>query len=232
MITATILMALGLMAGIALVQYTGLRMGGVVVIPLLAIYTLHSATTLPLFIASVIVAVYAVGFLKSNTLLHGRPMFLASLGVGMIVPLVGMVVLGMSSMSTGSLFLGTILPGVAAYNYHQLDPPERVRDVAAGGGVLLGLIVAGMILIASPTQMVVGSEGILGMIVSNVVTPISGEPATAGAVQCEVGAPTDTFINPDAALGGGDVFDSDAFDEWLAATLAAAIGGECPDGAE
>lgn len=152
MIAAAIVTILGLAAGIALVESTGLRMGGVIVVPLLALYTLHTVATLPLFLLSVGVAIVGVGELHDRTLIHGRALLLSSLVIGAVVPLLATAVFNVVGVPAVSeiAFVSTILPGLAAYNYHQLDPQDQRRDLLLSGGVLAALCAVGAVLV-SPT---------------------------------------------------------------------------------
>ncbi len=150
MIGLALITILGLAASTALVYHTDLRLSGVVVVPLLAIYTLFSAVTLPLFIVSTAVAVAVLAIITSRTLIHGRPLFLLALAAGAIVPLTGTLATTAFSLPLELTFMGTILPGVAAYNYHRLDADTRFTDVAASGAVFVGLIFVGTVFAMSP----------------------------------------------------------------------------------
>lgn len=153
MIAAVAITILGLVLGIGIVQRTGLRVGGVIVVPLLAVYSLYTVVALPLFVLSTAIAYVGVGAIRSRTLIHGRQLLLASLGVGIIVPLTSTVVFEIwpAFDSVAEIaFIGTILPGIAAYNFHKIDAEERMTDIAVSFGVLGGLLVFGAALI-SPT---------------------------------------------------------------------------------
>ncbi|MFC6721036.1 poly-gamma-glutamate biosynthesis protein PgsC/CapC [Natrialbaceae archaeon GCM10025896] len=152
MLAAALITIFGLAAGIASVQQNGLRMGGVIVVPLLAVYTLYSVVSLPLFLFSFGVAIVGVGWLHERTLIHGRTQLLASIAIGAVVPLLITAIFGLWGHSSVSdiAFVSTILPGLAAYNYHQLDPEKRPYDLALSAGVLIALFLFGVIMV-SPT---------------------------------------------------------------------------------
>jgi hypothetical protein len=146
MIAAAAITILGLAIGIAITQHLGLRLGGVIVVPLLAVYSLYSFAALPLFLVSGVVAYYLVGAIRSHTLIHGRQLLLTSLGIGAIVPISIFALFGVWDLFGSAAeiaFFGAILPGIAAYNYHKLDPADRRTDMLLSGGLLAGLIAFG-----------------------------------------------------------------------------------------
>lgn len=144
MLAATVVTVLGLLAGVTATQLRGLRLGGVVVVPLLAVYTLYSVRTFPVFVLSVAVAYLALSFVKRRTLVHGRPLFVIALVTGALVPVTTIGLWRLLFDPAGSLspiqFVGSILPGIAAYNYHRLEPARRFEDAAWSVGATLGLV--------------------------------------------------------------------------------------------
>lgn len=153
MIVAATITILGIAIGIGVTQRAGLRMGGVVVIPLLAVYSLYSFEALPLFVVCGIIAYYLVNLIRSRTLIHGRQLLLTSIGVGAITPLTMVALFDMWNVSDSVAeigFFGTILPGIAAYNYHKLDLEERRTDLLVSFGTLVALLALGAVLV-NPT---------------------------------------------------------------------------------
>lgn len=151
MIVAATLTALGLLMGITLVQLYGLRMSGVLVVPLFAVYVLYDFLALPAFVLGTIAAYTGLSVLQQRTLLFGRHLLLASMAISMAVPLAvfgGLATAGVSGLRLSSFtFVGSILPGVAAYNYHQLERDRRLEDVLVSSGVLVGLVALGVSLV-------------------------------------------------------------------------------------
>lgn len=143
-------MCLGLLVSIAVVQLWGLRMSGVMVIPLLAIYGLYSYATIPIFVLSTLAAYISLHIIKTRTLLYGRGLLLASILTGAFVPLLTLAFAayfyGIMFMSEAQ-FVGTILPGIAAYNLHQLSLERRLDDAILSLGVLTGLLILGTVLL-------------------------------------------------------------------------------------
>ena len=182
---AVLLTVFGLTASIALVQLTGLRLSGVVVVPLLALYTLVAISALPVFLVSVTVAIAAVGFIRQRTLIHGRALFLASLAAGAVVPAAGTLAMSVLSLPVELTFLGTILPGVTAYNYFRLEGGQRLHDLAASVGVFAALVVVGVLLVVSPVDTsvlsVTGLHGLTELAPLTAVAPDAG--VDAGGVE-------------------------------------------------
>ncbi|GAB7019193.1 poly-gamma-glutamate biosynthesis protein PgsC/CapC [Halostagnicola bangensis] len=151
MIVAALLTIIGLLIGIGIVQSFGLRLSGVLVVPLFAVYSLYDVFALPAFVIGVIASYVGLALLQRRTLLFGRQLLLASMILSMVVPFTvfgGFSALGVFELSLSAFtFVGSILPGVAAYNYHQLEPDRRLEDVAVSIGVLLGLIGLGAALV-------------------------------------------------------------------------------------
>lgn len=147
MIVASLVMIVGLLVGIGVVQAYGLRLSGVLVVPMCAVYALYDVLALPAFVIGVTAAYVGLAVLQRRTLLFGRQLLLAGMILSMVVPLAvfgGLLALGVLEVSlTTATFAGSILPGVAAYNYHQLDSDRRLEDVAASVGTLIGLIALG-----------------------------------------------------------------------------------------
>lgn len=157
MLIATIQMLTGLFIGILAVQLWGFRMGGVITVPLLAIYGLYNYATLPVFLLSVIAAYIVLTYAKSRSFIYGRSMLLLGIITGALVPLTTLVLAGYIygiTFISEIEFVGTILPGIAAYNFHQLsdekrenDTIRRIHDAVLSLGVLAGLIILGILLL-------------------------------------------------------------------------------------
>lgn len=166
MLVAITLMLAGLFAGIAAVQFWGLRMAGVITVPILAIYGLYDFPTLPVFVLSVLVAYLVVAYAKTRSFIYGRQMLLLAIVTGALVPVVA-VVLAEYRYGFGLIseveFVGTILPGIAAYNFHQLSAEKRTDDALLSLGVLTGLTLLGVALLrpAAAVQTATGLPPIL-----------------------------------------------------------------------
>ncbi|APH38246.1 poly-gamma-glutamate biosynthesis protein PgsC/CapC [Methanohalophilus halophilus] len=148
MLIAVILAIIGILEVIILTQLFGYRLGGVIVVPVLAIYTCKNFLMLPLFIVGVIIAYMGLLYLQKNTMIYGRNELVATLLIGSVFPVVGLFSLkGLGYDFTEVVFFGSILPGLAAYNYSRLKPQYRVADILTSVGIFLGLIAAAWLLI-------------------------------------------------------------------------------------
>jgi hypothetical protein len=146
---ATLLAVVGLLGVAVTTQFTGYRLGGTITVPVLAVYTLKNVLMLPVFVVSTIVAYIGLWYLRRRTLIYGRDELLAAFVIGTSVPLV--VILGLIQVGFDAdiiVLIGSILPGLAAYNYHSIKPEFRRNDLLATVGLFTGLIVIGLVLIS------------------------------------------------------------------------------------
>lgn len=196
MLVAALITIIGILLGIAIVEKTGLRMGGVIVVPVLAVYSLYTFSALPLFLLSAAIAYVLVGLIRERTLIHGRQLLVVSLGVGAIVPVLTTITFTVWAPfdSVAELaFVGTILPGIAVYNYHKLDEDQKITDIAISLGVLAGLVVLGAVLV-SPTL----ATRLSPSTASVLFTPGSDIAALRRAVQGDVALTT--YLSREALL--------------------------------
>jgi hypothetical protein len=144
-ISSTVIVLVGLVAGVIGAQLAGFRFGGVVTIPVVAVYSLHDFATLPMFVLSVAVAYLLLAVIKRHILIYGRPLFVLSVVAGALVPALALWGYSMADISDAYLvqyaFLGSILPGVAAYNFHRIGNPRKRRLDAMGALGLAGLLI-------------------------------------------------------------------------------------------
>ena len=138
-----------------LTHWSGVRLGGVVVVPLLAVYTLVNAWALPLFAVSVLVA-YAVGaLLEERTLVFGHPLVFLYALAGAVVPMVALALLSLTSTPSIPFrelaLFGSILPGITAYNVRALPAGRRWLDAQMSVGLFSLLLVLGALLVSPET---------------------------------------------------------------------------------
>ena len=72
MLIATAVTILGLLAGIAAAQLQGLRLSGVIIVPLSAVYLLKNFATFPVFTLGIVAAYTSLWIVKRRLLLFGR----------------------------------------------------------------------------------------------------------------------------------------------------------------
>lgn len=154
MLVAATVVLVGLLAGIVAVEGFALRLSGVLAVPVLGVYALYDPVAVPIFAASTAVTYHVVGRIRDRTLWYGRSVLVASIVVGAVGPFLAFLaldsLLGNLRVHGGALFVSSVLPGVAAYNYHQLDDDrERLVDVGASLAVLAGLVALGWWLVGA-----------------------------------------------------------------------------------
>jgi hypothetical protein len=160
MIVAATVVLVGLLLGIIAVQEWELRLSGVIVVPLLAVYALYDFHSLAVFGVGTLATYVGLAILQRRTLLYGRSLLLAAVAIGAIVPLASLAIpslLGSSELLAETAFIGSVLPGIAAYNYHQLEGRKRVADVLGSLAALAGLLALGAALISPSTAATIGS---------------------------------------------------------------------------
>lgn len=160
MMVAALVTALGLFVVGSVTQLYGYRLGGTIVVPVLAVYTLKNAIMLPIFLLSALLAFVGLSVIRQTTLIYGRDELLVVMGIGSVVPLALLV--GLSSQVPDGLrsvvFVGSILPGLAAFNYHQVKPAYRLPDAVTATLLFAGLVGVGWLLVTP------GLAGTLGTI--------------------------------------------------------------------
>lgn len=145
---ATLIGVLGLLSVAVITQYTGYRVGGTITVPVLAVYTLKNALMFPVFVVSALAAYAGLWYLRRRTLIYGRDELVAAFLIGTSVPLVTILFLVQIGFDADVIvFLGSILPGLAAYNYHSIKPEYRWKDLLTGIGLLAGLMALGWVLV-------------------------------------------------------------------------------------
>lgn len=184
MLAATAIMVLGICVTAAVSQSSGYRLGGVMVVPLLVVYTFREPVTPVVFAVATAAAWSALWALREYTLNHGRRVFLVGVVVGALVSAV--TVVAASEVVPGVVYydaeiVGSIFPGVAAYNLMRLDPRDRRAD-------LLGMVAVYVVLVGF------GLAAVYALAVSHPCVPPVLLLPTSEVVSClglaPVGEPT------------------------------------------
>lgn len=147
MLAATAIMVLGICVTAVVSQSSGYRFGGVMVVPLLVVYTFREPGSPLVFVVATAAAWGALWALREYTLNHGRRVFLAAVVTGALVSMVAAVVLSVLVPDVtyyDAEIVGSIFPGVAAYNLMRLDPRDRRADVLAMAATYVALVVFGL----------------------------------------------------------------------------------------
>lgn len=174
-----------------LTRLRGYRLGGAITVGLLAIYSLKAVASLLLFLPSAVVAYLGLAVIHDRTLLHGRDEFVAAILLGacpsFAVIATRFVRPGLVPPGFGeTVFLGSLLPGLAAFNLYHVDPAYRRRDVALTVGLYGGLVLLGVAL-----------AGPAGERLGDLTPPVLLAPSADVAVL--QGAVVDTVVPPSVA---------------------------------
>jgi hypothetical protein len=145
---ATLVAVVGLVGVAVVTQYTGYRLGGTITVPVLAVYALKNFLMLPVFVLSTVAAYLGLWYIKRRTIVYGREELVAAILIGTTVPLLTFLFLLRAGLEFGVVvFIGSILPGLAAYNYHRIKPEYRRNDLLSGIGLSITLIALGWVLV-------------------------------------------------------------------------------------
>jgi hypothetical protein len=131
--------------------------GGTIVIGLLAVYTLMNFSTLPIFLGSTAIATLALWLAKRRTLIYGRDEFVLALLAGSLLPAsvflyVYYLPVPIQAELLQSVFIGSLLSGIAAFNLHQVRPGHRTKDLIGSIGIYVGLLALGALLVGPSTR--------------------------------------------------------------------------------
>jgi len=137
-------MVVGVSVVAALSHRSGYRLGGVMVLPLLAIYTFREPLSPVIFAVGALAAWGALWAVREYTLTHGRRVFLVAVVAGVFATVLAAYVVTAYTPARlpfeDAEVVASIFPGVAAYNVMRLDPEDRVADVLVMGVVFTGLV--------------------------------------------------------------------------------------------
>jgi hypothetical protein len=151
MIVAVVVTVFGLLVVAGLTQVYGYRLGGTIAIPILVVYTLKSFVMLPIYVFSAALAYLGLQLLKDSTLIYGRAELIYAILIGSLIPVAIFLTFGylIQDIFQTIVFVGSILPGLAAYNYHQLDAETRRWDLLTAGVLFVCLFGLGWYLVSA-----------------------------------------------------------------------------------
>ncbi len=112
-----LILLFGFILGFILYELTRYRIGGVVAIPIMAIYTLDNPVMLPIFLFSIVVCLLAVDIISEKTLFYGRRLLYINLAFSIVTTSFLIFYLGSyMDMNLTSVTVGSIFPGIVAFN--------------------------------------------------------------------------------------------------------------------
>ncbi len=180
MIAASVVMIVGLGVVAFLSQAYGYRLGGVMVVPLLVIYTLREPLSLVIFVTGTAAAWGVLWALREYTLNYGRRLFLAAVSVGAIATVaVGFAVsrlLPAQLPFENAEVIASIFPGVTAYNLMRIEPENRRADLLAMAGCYAALVAVGTLSLALLARVGPPTPPVLALPTSDFVGWIGIEP--------------------------------------------------------
>lgn len=112
---ATVLFTVYVLVGVYAYERWGLRLGGVLVLPFLAIYSIQDSAVLLLFAVTATFAFFGGEAVHRATLVYGRRMLVVFLLISMWTSLGANALIG---VARESVFM-PLLPGLFAYNLHR-----------------------------------------------------------------------------------------------------------------
>lgn len=149
MFVATFIMIVGIAAIATLSHRWGYRLGGVMVVPLLVIYTFREPYSPLVFLVGTVAARGALWAVREYTLTYGRRAFLIGILVGVCATIVAGVVIDWYTpvplAFTEAEIVASIFPGIAAYNAMRLDREKLVADLILMVALFAGLLMVGTV---------------------------------------------------------------------------------------
>jgi len=131
------LFVFGLLINEGIRKRYGLRLAGIIAVPLMAVFTLQDVRLLALYIAATAVGTVFVWLVHGTTFVYGRSLLGGTCTVCVVVAVLAVPLLS-GEIGLRPLIIG-LLAGVTTYNGHVLAPSERVRSVALNIGTFVGL---------------------------------------------------------------------------------------------
>ncbi len=114
---AVLTMLFGFMLGYALYEWKRYRLGGIIAVPLIVVYTLENWISLPVIIVAIVLCYIAANLISSNTLLYGRRLLYLVLMFSIIVTfIIAWLVSQVYPEPIPSLVIFSLFPGLIAYN--------------------------------------------------------------------------------------------------------------------
>jgi len=141
----------GLILGFLVYELTRHRVGGVIALTIMVIYTLENPVMLPVFLLSTALCLAGTTLLAQRTLLYGQRLLTLNLAVSIVCTSIlifsaGLVVYENST----SLMVGTIVPGIVSYTISResLDVPAALKTSVMMTGYFLLVLLFALFLMA------------------------------------------------------------------------------------
>jgi hypothetical protein len=121
MLEIVITLLLALVLGLVAYERFGMRLGGVLVLPLLTAYTLFEPRLVPVFVGAAAIAYFAGKLVQRNTLVYGRRLLYTYIGLGLLA---SSALIYLTGIGVAGIALA-VLPGIFAFNVHREGKPMR-----------------------------------------------------------------------------------------------------------
>lgn len=161
-------------------QRRGYRLGGVMAIPLLAIYTLREPFSPVIYAVGVVGAWVGLWFVREYTLNHGRRVFLVAVVAGVCATVPAAFVIDTYTPAhlpfREAEVVASIFPGVTAYNTMRVDEKDRLADIVGMTVLLGGLLVVGVGALAALEGRAIPTQPVLALSSSDLVTALGIDP--------------------------------------------------------
>jgi hypothetical protein len=122
----------GFIFGFYLYEVKRFKVGGVIAIPILVIYTLQDMIVLPIFIISAMVCLILARLIAEKTLLYGRRLLYCFLAISIVATSIMIAAAErLYAPMVQEMFVFTIFPGIIAYNISKesYDLPSAAESV-------------------------------------------------------------------------------------------------------
>jgi hypothetical protein len=173
-------MITGLTLGALLSQIRGYRLGGVMVLPILAIYTFRELLSPVIFILATVAAWISLWAFQEYTLNYGRRLFLSALITGVVVTI--FTGYALSKLFPGQFLFETtevvasIFPGITAFNLMRVNPEERRVELMLIVCGYLALVIVGLLSLWALADLAIPTPPLLTLPTSDITTWIGIEP--------------------------------------------------------
>lgn len=112
-----IVLLFGFILGFVLYELTRYRIGGVVAIPIMVIYTMANSLMLPMFLFSIVICLLVGHIISEITLLYGRRLLYTYLTISIIITSLIFFYMGsILEINFTAITVATIFPGIVAFN--------------------------------------------------------------------------------------------------------------------
>lgn len=178
MLVAAFIMVVGIATVATVSHREGYRLGGVMTIPLLVIYTFREPLSPLIFAGGTAAAWGALWATREYTLNYGRRVFLVAVLAGAFATVLSayVVALGTPLPFDDAEIVASIFPGVAAYNLMRLDADDRAVDVCLMVAVFVALVLVGVVGLFYFEGRPMPTPPVLALPTSDLVTWLGIEP--------------------------------------------------------